>query len=159
MKREKRQVNVILGEARRMLGMSQEKFGLAVGSSHRTAVRWDSGRSIPAAHHLHNLARLIHPIDRAFAAEIADAGDETLEGLGLEPLPPPSPVLRLEDLVDLLVLTAVEHSGSTPAAVRPWLRAVMKRGADLGLTMASVEQALRLPPPDEPASKDRKSPK
>jgi hypothetical protein len=130
-----------------------------VGSSHRTAVRWDGGNARPAAHHLHNLARLIHPIDRAFAADIADAGDETLKGLGLEPLPPPSPVLRLEDLVDLLVLTAVEHSGSTPAAVRPWLRAVMKRGADLGLTMASAEQALRPPPPEEPASKDRKSPK
>jgi DNA-binding XRE family transcriptional regulator len=151
MKREKRQYNVILGEARRALSMSQQEFGLAVGSSHRTAVRWDGGKSRPASHHWHNLARLVHPIDRAFAAEIADAGEETLEGLGLEPLPPPSPVLRLEDLVDLLVLTAVEHSGSTPAAVRPWLRAVMKRGADLGLTMQAVERALRLPEPEKPA--------
>jgi len=151
MKRVKRSVHVILGEARRALGMSQEKFGLAIGSSHRTAVRWDSGKATPVAQHLHNLARLIHPINRAFAAEIADAGDETLDGLGLEPLPPPAPQLILADLVDLLVLTAVEHSGSTPAAVRPWLRAVMKRGADLGLTMQAVERALRLPEPEKPA--------
>jgi len=40
-----------VGEARRALSMRQQEFGEAAGSSHRTAVRWDAGKSIPADFH------------------------------------------------------------------------------------------------------------
>lgn len=170
MKRQRRPIHAIVAEARSALSMSQREFGEAVGSSHRSAVRWDAGQASPGEHHLHTLAKLLHPVDRSLAAEVADAADETLEGLGLEtplvpappppaapPLPPP-PQARAEDLVDLLVLTAVEQTGSAPAVVRPWLYAVMKRGAELRLTMDIAAQALR-PAPAEATSKESKAKK
>ncbi len=139
--------------------MSQRQFGPAVGSSHRSAVRWDGGGSTPGAHHLHNLARLLDPRDRALAAEVADASGQTLETLGLETAA--DPLVSKVNLVDLLVLTAVEQSGSLPAAVRPWLHAIMKRGVELRLTMEAAEEALRPAAPEaaEATDEDRKSPK
>lgn len=129
--------------------MSQAEFGMAVGSSHRSAVRWDGGGSVPGDDHLCTLARLLYPHDRSLAAEVADAARETLESLELEA--PADPMKANVNLVDLLVLTAVEHSGSLPAAVRPWLHAVMKRGIELGLTMEAAEQALRPESPEKTA--------
>lgn len=132
--------------------MSQETFGYAIGSSHRSAVRWDAGQATPAAAHLHTLARLLYPQNRALAAEVADAADETLESLGLEAPPPASPpsavapaAPRAEDLVDVLVLKAVEISESPPASMRPLLHAVFQRGCEVGLTMQAAERALRPP--------------
>jgi transcriptional regulator with XRE-family HTH domain len=151
-------MGVLLGEARHLLGMSQKDFGYAVGSSHRTAVRWDAGRSAPGRHHLESLAKLLHPVSRPLAAEIALAIGETLESLGLEvaapppPPPPPAPpvpVAREADLIDALVLVAVEHSGILPGAVRPWLHAVFKRAVELGLTPEAVEKGLRPATPDK----------
>lgn len=149
MRRQRRELRVVLGEARRTLGMSQQTFGMAIGSSHRSAVRWDAGASRPGDDELCNLARLLYPHDRSLAAEVADAARETLVSLEIEA--PPDPMKANVNLVDLLVLTAVEQSGSLPAAVRPWLHAVMKRGIDLGLTMEAAEQALRPPPPERTA--------
>lgn len=147
----KRSIHLILGEARFALSMSQEQFGYAVGSSHRTAARWDARQSTPAAHHLRKLATLLYPRDRALAAEVALAIDETLESLGLEapkpPAPPPLPPLGPEDLVEIVVLTAVEHTGVTPAVARQCLHAVFKRAHAIGLTMEVAEKALRPPAP------------
>lgn len=134
--------------------MTQAQFGTALGSSHRSAVRWDAGQATPGIDTLRTLARLLHPRDRALAAEVADAADgETLVSLGLEPPPPPrapppptpAPLPRAEDLVDVVVLAAVELTGSLPATVRPMLHAVFKRGHEVGLTMEAAEKALRPP--------------
>jgi hypothetical protein len=137
--------------------MSQEKFGYAVGASHRTAVRWDAAESHPSDDHLRKLAGLLHPHDRVLAAEVADFIDETLESLGLEePAPSPAPaaapsstaslapfVPRSVDLMDVVVLAAMEMTGSSSAEVRPLLHAVFKRAKDVGLTMDAAEEALR----------------
>jgi len=155
MKRQRRAIHLILNDARRTLGMSQREFGEAVGASHRSASRWDAGKATPGEHHLHRLARLVHPRDRSLAAEVAEAVDETLHGLGLE-APPPDPGPRAEDLVDLLVLVAVEQTGLSPAAVRPALHAIMKRACQLRLTMDTAERALRPESLEKPADKDRK---
>jgi hypothetical protein len=56
--------------------------------------------------------------------------------------PFPSP-LRPQDLIEIVVLAAVEHSGSLPAVVRPWLHAVFKRARELGLSMEAAEEAMR----------------
>jgi transcriptional regulator with XRE-family HTH domain len=164
-------MRVLLGEARVLLGMSQKDFGYAVGSSHRTAVRWDAGRSEPARHHLESLAKLLHPESPPLAAEIALAIGETLESLGLEapappaspppppPLPPPGPIAREADLIDALVLVAVEHSGILPGAVRPWLHAVFKRAIELGLTPEAVEKGLRPAPPAAPDKEQSRRPR
>ena len=87
---------------------------------------------------------------------MADASGQPLESLGLETAA--DPLVSKVNLVDLLVLTAIEQSGSLPAAVRPWLHAIMKRGVELRLTMETAEKALR-PAPPEATGKDRKSPK
>jgi len=144
----RRSIRLVLGEARRKLGMSQRKFGYAIGSSHRSAVRWDAGKATPAQHHLQKLARLLHPVDRDLAAEVANAAGEALESLGLEapaPVAPAPAALALgpDDLIDIVVLSAVELSGATPAAARAWLHAAFKRGHELGLTMDAAERALR----------------
>jgi transcriptional regulator with XRE-family HTH domain len=148
-----RSVHLVLGDARRVLGMTQNEFGSALGSSHRTAVRWDAGQSSPGAHELRTLAGLLHPRDRSLAIEVAQHLGETLETLGLEtPPPPPAPAppqppqpppTRPEDLVDIVVCAAVEVTGSMPSALRPLLYAVFKRAREVGLTMQAVENALR----------------
>jgi hypothetical protein len=160
-RRERRSVHLILIEAQRALSMSQREFGYAVGSSHRTAVRWAAHQSTPGLHHLQNLAKLLHPHDRALAAEVADHIDETLVSLGLEapppppppplpapappppPAPPAPPPVAAEHLVDLLVLTAVEITGAPPAAMRTLLHAVFERANDVGLTVEATEKGLR----------------
>src|SRR5271155_914644 len=83
-KRAMRRVNLILGEARRALSLTQKEFGRAVGASHRTAVRWDARQSSPAEHNLRTLAGLLYPQYRELAAEVAEALGTTLVGLGLE---------------------------------------------------------------------------
>jgi len=149
-RRERRNVGLILWDSQRALHMSQREFGYAVGASHRTAVRWAARQSTPADHHLRNLAGLLLPHDRALAAEVADYIDESLVSLGLEaPAPaqppprPPGPQLRAEDLVDLLVLAAVERTGAAPAAMRTMLHAVFKRAREVGLTVEVAESALQ----------------
>jgi hypothetical protein len=94
--------------------------------------------------------RRVHPHDRALAAEVGGAIDETLESLGLEAPPPappapppPAPALRPEDPVEIVVLAAVEHTGAAPAAERQWLHAVFKRAHEIGLSTDIAERALR----------------
>jgi hypothetical protein len=65
--------------------MSQAEFGPALGWSHRSAVRWDSGRSTPTEQSLVTLAKLLAPVDFDLAAEAATFAGETLESLGLAP--------------------------------------------------------------------------
>ena len=150
-RRPRRDMHLILLEAQQALSMTQREFGNAVGSSHRSAVRWAARQSEPAEHHLRTLAGLLYPHDRALAAEVADFIDETLVSLELEtpplpqppPLPPAPPPVRAEDLVDVLVLAAVENTGAHPATMRGLLHAIFKRAGDVGLTVDAAEKGLR----------------
>ena len=157
-KREKRPIRIVVADARQTLGMTQAQFGMAIGSSHRSAVRWDAGHATPSEGQLEELARLLFPCDRALAAEVADLAGETLVGLGLEappapppPSPPPAPaiVLRAEDLVDIVLLAAVELTGAAPADLRPLLRTVFRRAHDVGLTTEAAARALEALAPAE----------
>jgi hypothetical protein len=151
-KHPKRSIAVILHETQRALHMSQREFGPAVGASHRSAVRWMAGQAVPSEGQLRNLAQLLHSQDRTLAAEVADFIDETLVSLGLETEPPPfpaspppappPPTVAAEDLVDVLVLAAVERTGAAPAPMRALLHAVFKRAREVGLTVEAAEKAL-----------------
>jgi hypothetical protein len=143
----KRDIRLLLNDARRVLCMGQRQFGEALGASHRTATRWDAGHSKPDDHSLRELARLLLPHDRALAIEAAAAFHETLESLGLEapqahaitaPL-----LVRPQDLVDVVVCCAAEMTGWAPSALRPVLHAVFKRAGEVGLSVEAAEQALR----------------
>ena len=50
--RANRPLPLVLAEARGALHMSQSEFGPAIGSSHRSVVRWEAAQSTPAPQHL-----------------------------------------------------------------------------------------------------------
>jgi transcriptional regulator with XRE-family HTH domain len=139
----------VLAKARLTLGMSQSEFGPALGWSHRTAARWEGGRAVPSADALRKLTRLLLPKDRELAAHAASHAGETLESLGLiepphPPPPPPPPIARSrpEDLVDVVLCAAANHTGSVPETMRPLLYAAFRRAREVGLTVEEVEKAL-----------------
>ena len=140
-------VRGLLTRARQALGMTQEQFGTTLGASKRTAQRWDAGQAVPLPEDLHKLARLVCPIDRALAAQIAKETGETLEGLGIVPAPPPpapppraTPPTHL--MVESVVCAAAEALETKPAAARDALRAAVRRARAMGLTVDEIDDAL-----------------
>jgi transcriptional regulator with XRE-family HTH domain len=140
----------LLIAARRSLGVSQGKLGELLGSSRHTGQRWESAGSTPMPSQLHDLARMVHPSDPKLAAELAAAGQSSLEALGIvlpapppaAPAPPAKPPPPLEDVVDAVVCAAAEAIDVLPKAIRPALRAAFARARRLGLTVEEVEKAL-----------------
>jgi transcriptional regulator with XRE-family HTH domain len=140
----------LLAVARNALRMTQREFGPALGVSHRTASRWDTGRSAPSEHQLRQLAALLVPVDRSLAEEAAAHAHDTLEELGLvppppPPLPPPAPAkppVTTRDLVDAVVCAGAEASDASPRALRPVLYVAFQRAHELGLTVEEVTKAL-----------------
>jgi transcriptional regulator with XRE-family HTH domain len=130
---------------RRALGLSQAQLAAALGSSKRTAARWEAGRATLAPWQACQLARLVHRVDPAIAAEVADAAGETLESLGLvapaaTPAAPPPPATSL--VVDAIVCVAADVLMTTPKTVREALHAAFRRARELRLSVEEVENAL-----------------
>jgi transcriptional regulator with XRE-family HTH domain len=150
----------LLSNARRLLGMSQAQFGPALGASHRTAVRWDAGKSYPGEGSFRTLARLLAPLDRGLAAEAAANIGETLVDLGIVEPPPvetaPPPRSPPEDLVDALLCAAANQAGAVPETMRPVLYAVFRRAREVGLSVDEVERVLA-PAPEGGATSARDS--
>jgi hypothetical protein len=153
-------IRLLLVEARQALGMTQREFGYALEASHRSATRWDAGRSTPSADALRKLAALLLPHDRALAVEAAAHLGETLVDLGLEappapppPPPPPSPPApaappyTTNDLADIVVCAAAEATDTSPRAMRALLYVAFRRARQVGLSVAEVEAALARPEP------------
>jgi DNA-binding transcriptional regulator YiaG len=136
----------MLSLARNRLRMSQREFGPALNASHRTASRWDTGRSTPGVPELRRLAALLLPVDRALAEEAAAHANETLEELGLVAAAAParSPVTA-RDLVEAVLCAGAEAADASPRALRPVLHAAFKRARELGLSVDEVETALAPP--------------
>jgi transcriptional regulator with XRE-family HTH domain len=136
----------LLSDARHKLGMSQNEFGLALGSSHRSATRWDAGQSRPSEAALRRLAELLLPLDAPLAAEAAAHTGDTLESLGLVAPQPPArvgpPPTPPQDLVDIVVCAAAEASDVSPRSMRPLLHVAFRRARQVGLSVEQVEQAL-----------------
>ena len=140
----------LLAVARNALRMPQREFGPALGVSHRTASRWDTGRSAPSEPQLRRLAALLVPVDRSLAEEAAAHAHETLEDLGLVPPPPPAappppparPPVTTRDLVDAVVCAGAEASDASPRALRPVLHVAFQRAHELGLSVDEVAKAL-----------------
>jgi hypothetical protein len=134
--------------AQAALGMTHKQFGEALHASERTSIRWASGRSQVGVSQLHMLARLVYPKNPALAAQLAEAGSETLESLGV--VSAPRPTLAPQVLADVVACAAADAIGVAPAAARKALAAAFARAKELGATAAEVESALAATPPPPP---------
>jgi transcriptional regulator with XRE-family HTH domain len=145
-RRTERPLRDVLRDARMTLGMTQAEFGPALGWSHRSAVRWERGRSVPLDDSLVKLASLLVPVDADLAAEVATAVGATLESLGLaQPQVPEKPGTRCkpDDLADAVVCAVADATDLLPRALRPLLHAAFARARALGLTVEQLEESLR----------------
>jgi len=149
----------LLVRARQALGWNQRELGQQLGSSHRTAVRWESGQSHFSPPYAAQLATLVYPIDRDLAWEIAALTGQTLVGLGLEappappepPLvvappvpavsPPPATPAALGTLLDALVCVVADASDVAPKVIRPTVLLTLRRVLALGLDLQAAEAA------------------
>jgi hypothetical protein len=128
--------------------MSQSELGPALGWSHRTAVRWESGRSSPTPGALVKLASLVLQKDVELAAEVAAAAGQTLESLGLvaapAPQPAPAPRVSVDVLADAVVCAAADVTDLSSRTLRPILHAAVARARALDLTLDELEESLRV---------------
>ena len=148
------QVPNLFHRARATLLLSQLALAEALGASRRTGQRWDAAQAYPNYGQLETLARLVHPKDPGFAAEIANGLGTTLVELGLEPAPSPpvqapsaqlprtSSEQRRGHIVDSVVCAAAEAMNVLPGAIRPALLAAFTRASDLGLDIDAVVEGL-----------------
>ncbi|HEY3817235.1 MAG TPA: hypothetical protein VGL81_08700 [Polyangiaceae bacterium] len=143
-----RPIAVLMSEARRVLRVSQNGLAEKMGVSRRTGQRWNAGRG-PWGTYVHELARLVYPVDAVLAEEIAAAGGTTLAALGVlppQPPPPPTlpePLLPPDRVVDAVVCAAAEAMQVMPQSVRPAVLAAFACAKELSLTVEGVERVLR----------------
>ncbi|HEX3771051.1 MAG TPA: helix-turn-helix transcriptional regulator [Polyangiaceae bacterium] len=136
--------------ARVALQLSQRTMGERFGVSHRTAHRWEMGRSYPSLAQAHEMVRAVFPIDSGLAARLAEASGTTLDALGLRsapaaaPAPPARSYPSVPLVVDSVIFAGVEASdGAVPRlVVRDILRAGFARTRALGLTLEEVDGVL-----------------
>jgi|HubBroStandDraft_6_1064221.scaffolds.fasta_scaffold289055_1 hypothetical protein len=152
----RRPTSVLLTDAQHTLATSQSGLGKLLGGvTRRTVWRYQGGKTSPYPNHLHNLAKHVHPLDAALAAEIAVAGGATLESLGIvlppppqapvpaaPPAPPPIDPLQARLLVDAIVCAAAEALDVPPKSVRGVLHAAFARAKETGLPVDVIEKAL-----------------
>jgi transcriptional regulator with XRE-family HTH domain len=159
----RRSMHELVRAARYALMMTQLEFGRALGTSMRTAKRWEQGTSFPGTR-LHQMVALLAPVDRALAQEIVDAAAsvfksldwplpqvppaETAPGVTPGPAPAPAPApapsqASAQDLGDAVLCAVAEASDLPPRAVRPLLYAAFERARALGLTVEQLEQAFK----------------
>jgi transcriptional regulator with XRE-family HTH domain len=136
-----RPITHLLFRARRATGMTQEELGNALRVSKRTVARWETGQAYLGVNEVRDLVRLVHPQDRALAAELASSASESLESLGLEVSQAPPP-LPSHLVVDAVVCAAADALEAAPNTVRAALHAAFKRARDLRLSVDDVEKAL-----------------
>jgi DNA-binding XRE family transcriptional regulator len=154
-----RPVTVLMVRARHAMGFTQQRLGDALGSSKRTAHRWESGRASPSVSNVRTLAAMVFPHDPGLASELAAAASTNLIELGLvrppepPPLPspaPPPPPTRL--VVQAVVCVAADELAVAPETVRRALYAAFKCARELRLSIEDVEKALEPDVPRKPAT-------
>lgn len=133
---------VLMDEARRVLGVSQNGLAQRMGVSRRTGQRWNA-QGGPQGTDVHKLALLVYPVDAGLAAEIAEAGGTTLAALGVLPPTLPEPSGPPDRVVDAVVCAAAEAMQVMPQSVRPAVLAAFACARELGLTVEGVERVLR----------------
>jgi hypothetical protein len=141
---------ILAGQA---LGLTQRELGEVLNVSRRTIQRCMGGKSRVYPEYCHELARRVHPVDSALAAELARAGQTTLEELRVVPRPSQAAPAASEPalakplarhlVADAVVCAAADAAAAPPEGVRALLLAAFARARELGLTLEDVEEALR----------------
>jgi hypothetical protein len=161
----------VVAEAQRRLGLTQDTLAALAGVSRRTVSRWYANRALPAPHNVTPIIGALHPQQRDLAAKLADHLGQTLAALGFAPpeqphkappppapappSPPPPPGRAFPPpglLIDSIVCAAAEALDTTPAAVRPIVRAAFARARGLGVSVDEVDDALSPKPPEAAAA-------
>jgi DNA-binding XRE family transcriptional regulator len=158
-----RSVEELMGRSRHVMGFTQQMLGEALGSSKRTAHRWEAGKASPTVSQVRALAAMVFPREPALAEQLAAAASTTLLELGLvqppappspAPAPPPRPPTRL--VVHAVVCVAADELATAPETVRRALHAAFKCARELNLSLADVEDALK---PEAPKPLRTRSPR
>jgi hypothetical protein len=137
--------SVLLFEARRVLHMSRQQLGNAIGWSFRTIVRWEGGDTDVYSPSLLKLVPLVHPVDPKLAEELAQAAGTTLAQLGVgTPQAPPEPPISPLHLADSVVCAAADALKAAPETARPAVLASFRRARELRMSVSEVEQAMML---------------
>jgi len=121
------------------LKVNQKELAALLGCSTRTVMR---GGGFVLSSTYESLAAAVHPLDPAFAAELAASAGKTLVELGLERAPG-QPSAR--HLVDSIVCAAAEAMQTPPHTMRPALVAAFERAIALGMTAEDVRHGLATP--------------
>ncbi len=145
--------------AQQALGLTQERFGVLIGVSRRTLIRWRGHAPYLGEGDARRLVAALHPVDPDLAAEIANQQGTTLEELGLVAPPPPTPAPvetppreppTIEHLVDSMVCAAAEAMSVKPPEVRPAVIAAFERARALHLEVEEICASFRPREPEAP---------
>jgi len=131
--------SLLVWEARRALRLSREELGERLRLSKRTVGRYEGDRTSPPPTTMQDVARLVHAMNPALAAECALSAGVTLEMLGLEPANAAPPTALLADSV---VCAAADAIKAIPETVRLAVFAAFRRARELRMTVADVENAM-----------------
>ena len=140
-----RNATPLLLVAQQALGVSQAGLGELLGASRKTIARRQTHAHQLTPHEITTLTTALYPVDPELAADVAAAGGETLESLGLVVMAPPAAPTApaLEHLVDAVVMAAVEAGGGFSPQLRAVLLAAFERAGAMGLGVGEVVQGLR----------------
>jgi hypothetical protein len=167
----------VVAEAQSRLRLTQDMLATLARVSRRTVLRWYANKALPGPHNVTPIIAALHPQHRDLAAKLADHLGQTLAALGfaapevaqkapppaapVPPATPPPPTARAfppaELLVDSIVCAAAEALNTTPAAVRPIVRAAFARARGLGVSIREIDDALS-PTPREATAAQAKPP-
>jgi transcriptional regulator with XRE-family HTH domain len=150
--------HALLLRARSALRLSQKGIAERLGASERTSVRWSAG-SHPGKLRLARLAKLVHPVDRDLAGDIAESIGTTLAKLGLDVTATAdarvlvSPRLAL----DAVVCAVAETLDLSPRVLRPALLAALRTMRNAGLAPEDAEKLLVEATTSKPRVRQRNS--
>jgi transcriptional regulator with XRE-family HTH domain len=168
-------IMVLVGRARQALHWTQRELGEQLGASHRTASRWEAGRSSFDAVSAERLARHVYAVDRGLASQLASAIGQSLVSLGIEappppPAAPPAPVAlppvasplppaprpaAMRDLIESVVCAVADAADVAPKVVRPAVLLTLRRAHEVGLDLGAASEANLLQPTLEAARPTR----
>jgi|HubBroStandDraft_6_1064221.scaffolds.fasta_scaffold156747_1 transcriptional regulator with XRE-family HTH domain len=136
--------STLLMNCRMALGLTQQQFADIFGCTKRTVIRWEERGTVLLAPALEALARALYPVRPDLAAQVAAAGETTLEQLGIPSAAGSGHMAIFEPIepIESIVRAAADAMGVTPEAVRPALAAAFARAREVGLDVQTVAEKL-----------------